>query len=82
MKRSTTLTRTTVRPTPDDPPPDRLIPVAELGSRVQWTSRTIWNRLHAKPDSLPPAYKIGNKVMFKASEVEAWIDAQRLDLQQ
>lgn len=42
-----------------------------------------WTMLnHRKKGSGPPYYKIGGRCLYRPEDIEAWIDASRIDPQQ
>lgn len=59
------------RPVSDEP----LIPLAEVAERLATPVQTFYDwRKHGRG---PRGYRIGGRVMFRWSEVEAWLQAQR-----
>jgi excisionase family DNA binding protein len=55
---------------------DRLLTAAELAEMLGFATGTIvdWSERGALP-----AFKIGGRLRFRLSEVEGWLDAQRLN---
>jgi excisionase family DNA binding protein len=53
-----------------------LLSARELGELLGYSAATIVNWAEA---GKVPAFKIGGRLRFRASEVEVWLDGQRLD---
>ena len=54
---------------------NKLLSPRELSQILSLAEQTIYNR-HSKGGSLPPCVKIGNRLRFSSSDVDAWIAAQ------
>lgn len=54
---------------------NQLLTPRELASLLSLKEQTIYNR-HSTGASLPPAIKIGSRLRFRQSDVEAWIADQ------
>lgn len=60
---------------PDDKPFEPLISMAELADRLGIATQTLYDwRKHGKG---PKGYRLGGRVQFRWSEVEAWLQDQR-----
>jgi excisionase family DNA binding protein len=57
------------------PVDDRWLSTQEAAARIGITSRTLYRRID---EGDLPAYKIGRLIKLKCSEVDAFIDAQRI----
>ena len=53
----------------------QLLSPRELAQKLALKEQTIYNR-HSSGASLPPCLKIGNRLRFRQSDVDAWIAAQ------
>lgn len=53
----------------------QLLSPRELANLLSLKEQTIYNR-HSAGGSLPPCLKIGNRLRFRQSDVDAWIAAQ------
>jgi len=53
----------------------QLLSPRELAQKLSLKEQTIYNR-HSSGASLPPCVKIGNRLRFRLSDVDAWIAAQ------
>jgi excisionase family DNA binding protein len=54
---------------------ERLLTARELGELLGFAPATIVDWAEA---GKVPAFKVGGRLRFRASEVEAWLEAQRL----
>ena len=54
---------------------NQLLTPRELASLLSLKEQTIYNR-HSNGASLPPAVKIGSRLRFRQSDVDAWISDQ------
>jgi predicted DNA-binding transcriptional regulator AlpA len=55
-----------------------LMSLSETAAYLGWSPSTLYNRRY-RGDDLPPAYRLGGRVVFRRSEVDAWIDAHADD---
>ena len=53
---------------------DRLIPLAEVADLIGVARSTLWCWRHR--DEGPPSFKVGDRVVYRASELDAWIAEQ------
>jgi excisionase family DNA binding protein len=53
----------------------QLLSPRELAELLSLKEQTIYNR-HSMGGNLPPCFKIGNRLRFRQSDVDAWIAAQ------
>lgn len=56
------------------PPPRRHLFLAELAARRGINRWTVFHWLREKPQQLPPAFKLGGRIVFKIEDVEKWED--------
>ena len=56
-----------------EPPPPRLLSKKQLLQRVAFSYTTIWKMM--KAGKFPKSHKIGGKVFWLESDVNAWIRA-------
>ena len=52
--------------------------MADLATRLSLSTRTIRNYIRNPADPLP-AYRVGGRILFKWTEVEAWIARRRIE---
>lgn len=53
-----------------------LLSVKELANYLNVAEQTIYNR-HYEGRDLPPAIKLGNRLLFDPADVQAWIDSKK-----
>lgn len=56
-----------------------LLSVAELAHLLGVAKQTVYNR-HFSGQDLPPAIKIGSRLLFDPVDVQAWVDAKKRPL--
>ena len=49
--------------------------IDELAARRGLNKFTIYHWLSEKPGQLPPAFRLGGRIVFKLKDVEAWEDS-------
>lgn len=54
---------------------NQLLTARELATMLSLKEQTIYNR-HSTGASLPTAVKIGSRLRFRQSDVDAWIESQ------
>lgn len=55
---------------------DRLIPLAEVADLIGVARSTLWCWRHRDRGEGPPSFKVGDRVVYRASELYAWIAEQ------
>ena len=58
-------------------PADEYLTLSKVAARLNLSTRTIRTRVGDSSDPLP-AYRIGGRLLFRWSEVEAWLDRRRV----
>jgi len=54
--------------------PEPLLTTDDLAQRVRQTPAALRQRRY-RGDSMPPAVRIGRRLLYRPADVEAWIDA-------
>lgn len=52
------------------------IDTAEVARQAHWSKSTVESR-RSRGDDMPPCYRIGKRILYKQSEVTAWIESKR-----
>ena len=49
---------------------------ADLAGEIGWAKNTIEGK-RSRGEDLPPCYPVGRRILYKRSEVNAWIESKR-----
>lgn len=55
---------------------DRLISLSECADLLGLTTAAMYNLRHAGAD-LPPSFRVANKIKFRRSDVDGWLETKR-----
>ncbi len=55
---------------------DRLISLTECADLLGLTAAAMYNLRHSGAD-LPPSFRVANKIKFRRSDVDVWLETKR-----